>query len=49
MLVGEQGQPVVTDRNSAAVQKANREYGFNTVASDMIAMNRTIPDTRPAE
>jgi len=26
-----------------------REYGFNMVVSDKIAMNRTIPDTRMRE
>jgi polypeptide N-acetylgalactosaminyltransferase len=32
-----------------ASERSIREYGFNMVVSDKIAMNRTIPDTRMPE
>ena len=32
-----------------AADRSVREYGFNMVASDKIAMNRTNPDTRMDE
>ena len=47
---GEDGAPVYTsmeDRGRA--DRLMREYGFNMVVSDKIAMNRTIPDTRMRE
>ena len=33
----------------AKADQTVREYGFNMVASEKIAMNRSIPDTRMAE
>ncbi|KAK7105098.1 N-acetylgalactosaminyltransferase 7-like [Littorina saxatilis] len=44
---GENGDPVYTsmDEKSKSEQEI-RQYGFNMVNSDKIAMNRTIPDTR---
>ncbi|KAI1715360.1 glycosyl transferase family 2 domain-containing protein [Ditylenchus destructor] len=46
---GEDGKPVKTDLDSPQVRRANSEYGFNTMASDLVAMNRTIPDVRMNE
>lgn len=48
---GEGGAPVlVTDEVGLKESKrAEREYGFNTYVSDMISMNRTIPDIRMEE
>lgn len=37
------------DLNMPEVKKANMDYGFNTAASDMISLNRTIPDVRMEE
>jgi len=47
---GESGEAVFTSmEEKEASEQAIREYGFNMVASDKIAMNRTIPDTRMTE
>jgi hypothetical protein len=46
---GEDGKPVATDLNSPEVNRANSEYGFNTIASDKVSMNRSIPDVRMEE
>jgi len=47
---GEGGDPVYTSMEERArADRLMREYGFNMVASDKIAMNRTIPDTRMSE
>ncbi|KAF1752696.1 hypothetical protein GCK72_019251 [Caenorhabditis remanei] len=48
---GEHGRPVpVTDEEGmAAGRAAEKEFGFNTYVSDLISMNRTIPDIRPKE
>lgn len=48
-FLGENGKPVNSDGHQEEVNQANRDYGFNTYASDKISLNRTIPDTRPAE
>ena len=32
-----------------AAERTVREFGFNMVASDKIAMDRTVPDTRMDE
>ncbi|CAB3398994.1 unnamed protein product [Caenorhabditis bovis] len=48
---GEGGMPVrISDQEGlASSRNAEREYGFNTYVSDMISLNRTIPDIRPKE
>ncbi|XP_023931769.1 N-acetylgalactosaminyltransferase 7-like [Lingula anatina] len=47
---GEMGEPVyVSMSEKAAADRAIREFGFNMIASDKIAMDRNIPDTRPDE
>lgn len=46
---GEGGTAVKTDMGSSEVREAIRQYGFNMVASDKIAMDRTIIDTRMDE
>ena len=47
---GEDGLPVLTTMEEKdKADRSIREFGFNMVASDKIAMNRTIPDMRMAE
>lgn len=47
---GEGGVPVYTSMEERGrADRSVREYGFNMVVSDKIAMNRTIPDTRMSE
>lgn len=48
---GEGGKPIrVTDPEGLqASRKAEGEFGFNTYVSDMISMNRTVPDIRMPE
>jgi len=47
---GEAGAPVYTSMEERGrADRLVREYGFNMVVSDKIAMNRTIPDTRMSE
>lgn len=47
---GEGGEAVyVSMSEKEAADRSVREFGFNMVASDKIAMNRTIPDTRMEE
>jgi len=47
---GEGGAPVYTSMEERGkADRLMREYGFNMVVSDKIAMNRTIPDTRMSE
>jgi len=47
---GEGGRPVeVPARQRALAQHMINEYGFNMVASDQVAMDRVIPDTRLRE
>jgi len=47
---GEGGAPVYTSMEERGMaDRSVREYGFNMVVSDKIAMNRTIPDTRMPE
>ncbi|KAI6237627.1 Polypeptide N-acetylgalactosaminyltransferase [Aphelenchoides besseyi] len=46
---GDYGEPVRVDGSKAEVQRAMNEFGFNTYVSDMISMNRTIPDVRMSE
>lgn len=49
-VIGEGGEAVfISMEEKDASEKSIREYGFNMVASDKIAMDRTIPDTRMAE
>lgn len=48
-FLGEAGKAVIMDLNTEEVRQANMDYGFNTVASDMISLNRTIPDVRMEE
>ncbi|VDN06396.1 unnamed protein product [Thelazia callipaeda] len=42
----EEGQPVVVDKNLPEVRRSINEYGFNTYVSDMISLNRSVPDVR---
>ena len=47
---GEYGVAVKLSKDDAKrAQRGNREYGFNQVASDLISLDRAIPDTRPTE
>jgi len=47
---GEDGAAVYTSMEERGqADRLMREYGFNMVVSDKIAMNRTIPDTRMHE
>ncbi|VDM06731.1 unnamed protein product [Wuchereria bancrofti] len=46
---GEMGEPVLIDKTLMEVKEAMREYGFNTYVSDMISLNRSIPDVRMDE
>lgn len=48
-LLGEMGEPVIVDKTLPEVKKAMREYGFNTYVSDMISLNRSVPDVRMDE
>ena len=48
--LGENGESVYTTmEEKEAADRSIQEYGFNMVASDKIAMDRTIPDTRMDE
>ncbi len=45
--LGEKGEAVYTSmEEKAAADRSVREFGFNMIASDKIAMDRSIPDTR---
>uniref|UniRef100_A0A0N5AIE0 Polypeptide N-acetylgalactosaminyltransferase n=1 Tax=Syphacia muris TaxID=451379 RepID=A0A0N5AIE0_9BILA len=46
---GEMGEPVHVDQNSPESLQAMRDYGFNIVVSDMISLNRSVPDVRMDE
>ncbi|OZC08256.1 hypothetical protein X798_04735 [Onchocerca flexuosa] len=46
---GEMGKPVLVDKTLPEVKQAMREYGFNTYVSDMISLNRSVPDVRMDE
>ena len=47
VCAGENGEPVYTSMDEKGKADSQiRQYGFNMVSSDKIAMNRTIPDTR---
>ncbi len=44
---GEEGREVVVPRDlQAEVDRRFKENNFNVVASDLVALNRTVPDTR---
>ena len=48
--LGEGGKAVVTAlEEKDEADRQTREYGFNMVASDKVAWNRTVPDTRMPE
>lgn len=50
LVAGERGEPVhIAPDEQQKADRSIREYGFNMVASDKIAMNRTIPDLRMSE
>ena len=50
LCTGEAGEAVHTQMaEKSAADRSVREFGFNMVVSDKIAMDRTIPDTRPDE
>ena len=47
---GENGVPVKTRGEEAAkVEEKIREYGFNQYVSDMISLDRNIPDLRNSQ
>ena len=48
---GEYGLPVLLKRPEDQEKRRTtlQEFGFNLAVSDQIAMDRAIPDTRPAE
>ena len=47
LQTGENGEPVYTSMaEKVNADRSTREFGFNMVASDKIAMDRAIPDTR---
>ena len=48
---GEHGLPVLlqTPQEQEKRRTTLQEFGFNLAVSDKIAMDRAIPDTRPAE
>ncbi|XP_005100984.1 N-acetylgalactosaminyltransferase 7 isoform X2 [Aplysia californica] len=47
---GEEGKPVVVSLDEKDdADRETKEYGFNMVASEKVAMNRTVPDTRMPE
>lgn len=47
---GERGKPVHLGMDEKSIADMQiQQYGFNMVASDKIAMNRSIPDTRLEE
>lgn len=46
---GDYGKAITVDGNKPEVQSALAEFGFNTFVSDMISMNRTVPDVRMNE
>ncbi|MFH4975595.1 hypothetical protein AB6A40_002304 [Gnathostoma spinigerum] len=46
---GERGEAVPIDHGLPEVKQAMHEYGFNTYVSDMISLNRSIPDVRMQE
>ena len=49
-VIGEGGEAVVVPSSEkTAADRSVREYGFNMVASDKIAMVRNVPDTRMDE
>ncbi|VDN31194.1 unnamed protein product [Gongylonema pulchrum] len=48
-FAGEMGEPVFVDKNLPEVQEAMRAFGFNTFVSDMISLNRSVPDVRMDE
>lgn len=49
LLLGELGKPVQIDANLPEVKRAFSEFGFNTYVSDMVSMNRSLPDVRMEE
>lgn len=48
-FAGEMGEPVIVDGSLHEVRQAKQHYGFNTYVSDMISLNRSIPDVRMPE
>lgn len=47
---GEEGKShILRDDQQNDVQESESNYGMNIVCSDEIAMDRSIPDIRPAE
>ena len=50
LVSGEDGKAVHTSmEEKAKADQTVREFGFNMVVSDKIAMNRSVPDTRMEE
>lgn len=47
---GEYGEPVITeDDEKTKAEMSAREFGFNMINSDKIAMDRALPDIRLKE
>ncbi|KHN88902.1 putative N-acetylgalactosaminyltransferase 7 [Toxocara canis] len=46
---GEMGEPVNVDLDLPEVRRAMNEFGFNTYVSEMISLNRSVPDVRMEE
>jgi polypeptide N-acetylgalactosaminyltransferase len=46
---GDYGEPVYAEANKIESQRAMSEFGFNTYVSDMISLNRSVPDVRMDE
>ena len=50
LVIGEDGKAVnLTTKEREAARGSIKAYGINMVASDKVAVDRTVPDTRPNE
>lgn len=46
---GEMGRPVVIPEDKEQMLEKFKEHEFNVMASDMISLNRSLADNRPAK